>query len=116
MTTENSPMFPIQAVNDLELAFGGQSLDTLMPRYADLPDEFKRGRTEWNKLFSDWFYCGIATLELDPKEGVDKAAALRHIKAVMVSFEPKHEHKEAGVAFLLDQWFTNPRWTRKEKA
>ena len=27
------------------------------------------------------------------------------IAAILASFEPKHEHKEAGAAYLLSQWF-----------
>ena len=42
---------------------------------------------------------------MKPKEGVDTKKALRHVKAVLGSWEPKHEHKEAGVAFLLNEWF-----------
>jgi hypothetical protein len=37
---------------------------------------------------------------------VDTNKALAHIQCIMMSFEPKHEHKTAGVAFLLDEWFS----------
>jgi hypothetical protein len=28
-----------------------------------------------------------------------------HLKAIMGSFQPKHEHKTAGVAYLMSLWF-----------
>ena len=108
-------MFPIVDVNDLELAFGGDTA-RLLPPYADIPDEFKHGHGTWNQLVSAWFFRGIADLKLMPKDGVDQKKALRHIRAVMVSFDPKHEHKEAGCAFLFSQWFTSATWTARGEA
>jgi hypothetical protein len=110
-------VFPVcKTLTALDVAFGGAAhgMRELLPPYESIPKEFRNNRTEWNRLFSDWFYRGLSSLELEPKEGIDKHAALAHIRAVMSSFEPKHEHKEAGVAFLLSQWFTNPKWTAKK--
>lgn len=42
---------------------------------------------------------------LTARPGVDRDKALVAIKAALGSFEPKHEHKEAGCAFLLHEWF-----------
>jgi hypothetical protein len=47
--------------------------------------------------------------ELIPKEGIDKIKALKAITSILRSFEPKHEHKEAGAAFLLSEWFEEPK-------
>lgn len=91
----------------------------LMPVYAEIPKQYDIcGRTWGSRLFGDWFYSGIESLDgLVAKEGIDKTKALRHIKAVMGSWEPKHEHKEAACAFLFDKWFDGEKstWKRKER-
>lgn len=102
-------MIAIQDVDDLSMAFGGDT-HKLLPPWKDIPEQFKAGHTEWNSLVSAWFFGGLKNLKLTPKAGVDTAKALRHIKAVIVSFEPKHEHKEAGCAYLLSEWFTDATW------
>lgn len=105
-----TPMYPIAELTGIDAAFGPRNLKAIMPAMEAIPDEFKRRNTEWNKLVSAWFFCGLKSLELTPKEGVDQSKALLHVKAIMVSFEPKHEHKEAACAYLLSQWFTDPKW------
>ena len=105
-------MFPISDVDPVTMAFGAVDTSKLMPPYADIPQEFKHGSGKWNRLMSDWFYCGVKNMVLTPREGVDQVKALRHIKSILASFEPKHEHKEAGVAYLLDQWFSDGTWER----
>jgi len=45
---------------------------------------------------------------LKSKPGIDRKAAIRHIKAIMASYAPKHEHKEAGCAYLFALWFEQP--------
>lgn len=108
-------MYPIANVDDATVVFPA-SVRHLMPPQVDIPDEFKgMGRTRWNKLFNDWFFFGLESLELTPREGVDKSKALRHIRAVMGSFEPKHEHKEAAVAYLLNEWFTDEKHVAKKR-
>jgi hypothetical protein len=39
------------------------------------------------------------------KEGIDRSVAMRHLKCIMSSWEPQHEHKTAGVAYLMSLWF-----------
>jgi len=98
-------------VSDAEIAFGG--INGLMPPYKGLEefDCYSRGKKSWGRdLFMDWFYKGLKSLELYPKQGIDKNKALRHIKAVMQSFEPSHEHKVAACAFLFEKWFESGKW------
>lgn len=109
---KTASMFQAVDVSDLELAFGGD-MSKLMPPYVDIPAQFKKPRgTKWNELASDWFFSGVKNLQLTPREGVDKQKALRHIAAILRSFQPKHEHKEASVAYLLEQWFSDGTWER----
>lgn len=86
------------------------STTRLLPPYPVIPERFKFGNTKWNRLFSDWFYSGVSDLNLVPKAGVDVNKALRVIKAHMISFEPSHGHKEAGVAYMMSLLFEDATW------
>lgn len=102
------------AMNAITAAFGGGSMRDLMPDYKDIPEEFRRGHTKWNKFQREWFFGGIDATGLIPKDGIDKAVAIRHLAAINGSFDPKHEHKEAGVAYLASKWFKpESTWTAK---
>lgn len=96
-------MKPVK-VNDVDLAFGG-NLEILLPAMDTIPTEFKEGGNQWNIVFRDWFYKGLTTVKVHEKEGVDVHDAFRHIGAIMVSFSPSHEHKEAGCSYLLSEFF-----------
>ena len=98
-----------QDVDDVLLAFPAQ-VEHLMPAYEDIPDKFKRSGDAWVKFQSDWFFYGLHEPEFTPNKGVDKAKALRHLKAIQGSFEPKHEHKSAAVAYLASLWFKKVRY------
>ena len=104
-------------VTQLDMAFGGEISD-LMPAYNTVPEEFKdmNDRNKFNKVISTWFFGGLPKeTEFYPKEGIDTNAALRHVGAVLRSFEPKHEHKEAGCAYLLSLWFDDIQLPEKKK-
>jgi hypothetical protein len=93
-----------QPVDDLALSFGGRMAD-LLPPVSEIPAEFHRHNgTEWNRRVSAWFFSGLKG-RLVPREGVDSRVAVRHLQAILGSWEPKHEHKEAGVAYLMSLWF-----------
>jgi hypothetical protein len=98
-------------VDDVTLAFPA-SVRHLMPEYKDIPKEFRNlnHRNKWGKMVSDWFFCGLKNLELTPKPGIDEKKALRHIRAIIGSFEPKHEHKTAACAYLLSLWFDDVKY------
>jgi hypothetical protein len=97
-----------QDVSDAEMAFGTTKL---LPKSSEIPEGFDfMGESKWNKLFSDMFFLGLESLDVTPKEGVDSNAALRCIKAHRGSWEPKHEAKEAGVAYMMSVLFEDATW------
>ena len=104
-------MEPIE-VADLDIAFPA-NISHLMPSYDEIPKEYKGGHTKWNQLFNDWFFFGVQKLNLVPQDGIDKQKALRHIRAILGSFEPSHEHKEAACAYLFSQWFQDAKWKKQ---
>ena len=99
----------IPEVTDGEVSFGTVKG---LPAYESIPKEFKDGHTEWNDLFNKWFFVGLKRLVFKEKEGVDKIKAQRHVRAIMASFTPSHEHKEAGVAYLMSQYFESADWEK----
>lgn len=103
--TLEEPFVPAD-VSDVKVAFPG-SVGDLLPPQEKIPDAFKRHNgTEWNKIVGDWFFKGLpAGTDFVPNKGVEPKAALRHLKTIMGSFDPKHEYKEAAVAYLMSLWF-----------
>ena len=96
---------PIE-ISAAEVAFGGKAMQ-ILPPYSAIPDEFKHGDNLWVKWSGDWFFNGLDRYPV-ANEGVDLNLAMRNLSAVQRSFEPKHEHKEAGVAYLASLWFSSP--------
>lgn len=104
-------MLPIPAMDALDITFGSIKH---MPKMADIPPTFTEDRNEYVRAISSWFFKGgkrdgrsivIDGKTFTAKEGVDATKALSAIKAVLASFEPKHEHKEAACAYMLSEWF-----------
>ena len=96
-------MKPIE-VTDLELAFPAH-VQRLMPEnlakiHADADYD-----PRWAHFADTWFARGADAALLHPRPGIDKTKALRHLKCIMGSYEPKHEHKMSAVAYLLGLWF-----------
>lgn len=98
-------MFKVQEISDIQAAFP-TDVSHLMPKWEEIPEEFREFRgTPWNEIFNVWFYSGLKNMKATPKPGIDRNKAIRHIMTIMRSFEPKHEHKEAAVSFLMSEWF-----------
>ena len=89
-------------VDDIGIAFSTEGTDKKLLEEAERRG-FLYGSTPYNKLFSDLFFKGG---KLDYREGLDDefvSRCSRYMRAVMASFEPKHEHKEAICALLLSE-------------
>jgi hypothetical protein len=98
-------------LKDVELAFPAEGL-RLLPKWEIIPEEFKQGgsfRNTWVRIVDEMFFGmkgGVAEqYAMEPVEGIDFEAASRHLQAALRSFQPKHEHKIAGVAYLSSLWF-----------
>jgi hypothetical protein len=99
-----APYTPVP-VDDVMLAFPADVSD-LMPDYDWLREQVID--PEWVEFQRRWFFSGLpGSVEIDLKDGIDGETAFRHLKAIQGSFQPKHEHKEAAVAFLASQWFNS---------
>lgn len=107
-------MIPVPEVTDVEVAF---NTTRYLPKMGDIPEEFKDQNRDnkWTNLFSEWFYRGFGEgeVEFNLKEGVDGTKMMRAVKAVMGSWDPTHEHKTAGVAYLMSEWIEDYKITRK---
>lgn len=91
-------------VSDVMAAFPAD-LGDLLPPYSELDDDFRNGSNPWCKYVSGLFFSGGDLRKLKENRGVDRKAAIRHLTAVLRSFEPKHEHKIAGAGYLASIWF-----------
>lgn len=94
-------------LSDVDVAFPAR-VSHLMPPMAAIPDEFRMWNSKpnkWVEFQERWFYEGLKKVKMAPKEGIDPNVAIRHLKAIQGSFEPKHEHKVAAVAYLASLWF-----------
>lgn len=79
----------------------------ILPPYKDIPDEFKSQRNKWVQWQQGWFFTGLKS-KPEAKDGIDGDLAMANLACAQASFEPKNEHKEAGVAYLASLWFKAP--------
>lgn len=98
-------------INDATLAFPANAETDLMPPYQECLDGLDglsdKDRKKWIEFQRSWFYSGLSEkTEFHCKEGIDGETAYRHLRAVQGSYQPKHQHKEAAVAYLCSLWFT----------
>ena len=64
---------------------------------------FYNGRTKYNDLASELFFRGGTLTYRKDVEPEFIKRAVPYMKAFMMSFEPKHEEKEAIVALILSE-------------
>lgn len=103
-TTTKPIRLPIN-VSEADKVFGG-SVRKILPEWSEIPDEYD-GRGVWTRWQQEWFYKGLTKYPV-PREGIDLRQAMDNLACVQGSWAPKHEHKEAGVAWLASLWFSSP--------
>ena len=85
-------------VTNVDLAFSTFNI----PK--DLLEEAKKRNPQKGiKKFKELFYCGGNIVVQDDYKGSWKENALQYSKALMRSWEPKHEHKELVVGMLFEE-------------
>ena len=92
--------FQFPVLTDAQVAFSSVRTNDYLLNIAK-QQGFYNGHTAYNELFSTLFYKGGSVTF---KEGLDeayKAKAWRYLRALMGSFVPKHEEKEAVCALIL---------------
>lgn len=105
-------MMKIPELSDMDVMCGDIKH---MPKFETLPDKFQDfcnnlycdAVANWSYSGGNMFLTGVAISGdiFTAKDGVDSTKALRAIKAVLGSWEPKHEHKLAACGFMLSEWF-----------
>lgn len=90
----------LESISEPEVAF---STERLLPAWEDIPEEFKVGNL-YTRLASALFYgWELPDCQIDMKEGFEPKALNRAVRAHLQSWGPKHEHKIAGVGFMIAQ-------------
>ena len=93
-------------VTAADIAFGGKC-DEILPPMTEIPAEFLRDPNVWRDWQNEWFCFGLKRYPVT-KEGIELNLAMDNLHCVQRSFAPKHEHKQAGVAYLASLWFDRP--------
>jgi hypothetical protein len=106
-----------QEIDRISQAFPASVIGKLLPLEKDIPAPYWENNHPMAEVVSHWFYFGLnPKAELELKAGVDGHVMMQHLTTCLRSFEPKHQHKIAGVAFLLDQWISSITNWKNEKA
>lgn len=91
-------------LEDFEIVFAA-NCEKFLPSMKEIPEEFHNRRHPYVNFAGRIFFSGSDGLKFKPKEGIDPKKALRQLRAALSTFEPKHEHKMAGVGYLLSLFF-----------
>ncbi len=94
----------LDAITDVEVAF---STERFLPAWEDVPEEFRRGNLYTKVAESIFFSRSLPKAEMRFKQDFSDegapAALNRCVRAHLQSWGPKHEHKIAGVGFMIAQ-------------
>lgn len=95
-------------VEDVMLAFPARVIGSYLPPLDVIPDDFRERRgdaVQWHRV-ADLLFADQPITDAPPfVTSHDPDLITRHATVCLRSFEPKHEHKIAGVAWLLSLWF-----------
>ena len=88
------------SITDVELAF---STERYLPAMTDIPHEFISGNDYTRLVEALFFGHELPNFEMEIVDGVTAEMLNRVIRSHLQSFSPKHEHKIAGVGFMLSK-------------
>ena len=97
-------MIPKEHITQMDIWAGPERIAEWLPKREDIPEDFW-GENKYTEIIHKWFFSGAEDIVFMVKEGIDKSHALAHIKSCLMSFDPPHEWKIAGCAYLLSLWF-----------
>lgn len=86
------------SVTDVEKVFG---TTRLLPDWDDIPQDFKDGNIYTDLTEAIFFGKQLPAGSIELIEGVEPEDLNKCVRAHLQSFEPKHELKMAGVAYLM---------------
>ncbi len=92
----------LASITDAERAF---STMRLLPDWDDIPDEFKTGNI-YTQLAEAIFYDrSLAGGEIEFLPGFEESAEALNtcVRSHLQSYGPKHEHKIAGVGYMISK-------------
>lgn len=103
-------MRPVPEISDVMLAFPADVMD-LLPAKEDIPEDDWYSRTPESQMMQQLFFKGGSFPDFGyvPKPGVDLKKVYRVFRAILGSFQPKHEHKIGGCAVLVREWFNKEK-------
>lgn len=90
----------MESISDIEMAF---SADRLLPAWDDIPPEFRKGN-QYTKMAEAIMYgwpLPEGTIEI--KDGFTPEMLNRAVTSHLQSYGPKHEHKIAGVGYMMSR-------------
>ena len=94
------------------------SPDKYLPQQEEIPEDFKGFYTDspWAELFADWFFKGLKDLKvcINPELNSNQKDILAFLNPIMRSYKSSHQHKKAGVSYLMSLIFLEAQWTPKE--
>lgn len=88
------------SITDAEMAF---STMRLLPSWDDIPEEFRRGNIYTQMADAIFFGRELPECEIEMNAGFAPEALNRAVRAHLKSWGPKHEHKIAGVGYMIAQ-------------
>ena len=107
----------IESPGAAEQAFPANAYDWLPSQKAmskDFNEALRWMDSNWGRLVSEWFFSG-GEAPVKIKKNVseeDAKKAFLIVRTALGSFQPAHEHKIAGCAWILDKYF---EWTDAEQ-
>lgn len=88
----------LPAISDVEAAFG---TTRLLPPENVIPEAFWRGNLYTRVAECRFYGRMVPDAHMQLRDGVSAPQMVRMVDAHLRSFEPKHEHKIAGVGYLM---------------
>ncbi len=92
-----------RSVDDVESAFGTKRF---LPAWEEIPEEFKTGNLYTRVVEALFNGTPVPECEIELHNDLEPTALRRCISAHLQCWAPKHEHKIAGVGFMLSKLTT----------